>query len=59
MIIKFPMSQIMRKRVNQNLSYERALDAVYTLMESHERYNKELAVKKYQLDVQKLFTRRK
>ena len=59
MIIKFPMSQIMRKRVNQNLSYERALDAAYTLMESHERYNKELAAKKYQLDVQKLFTRRK
>jgi hypothetical protein len=28
-------------------------------MESHERYNKELAVKKYQLDVQKLFTKRK
>ena len=53
------MSQIMRKRVNQNLSYERALDAAYTLMESHELYNKELAAKKYQLDVQKLFTRRK
>jgi hypothetical protein len=59
MIIKFPMSQIMQKRVNQNRSYERALDAAYALMESHELYNKELAAKKYQLDVQKLFTRRK
>ena len=57
MIIKFPMSQIMRKRVNQNLSYERALDAANTLMEAHERYNKELAAKKHQLDVQKLFIR--
>ena len=51
------MSQIMRKRVNQNLSYERALDAANTLMEAHERYNKELAAKKHQLDVQKLFIR--
>jgi hypothetical protein len=51
------MSQVMLKRVNQNLSYERALEAAYTLLESQELYAKELADKKYQLDIKRLFSK--
>jgi len=57
MIIKFPMSKEMVRRVNQNQSYERALSAFYASIKAKKQYKENLASKKYKLDVMKLFTK--